>query len=282
MFLAGRPNEQKEYYKQHLRSLGSLSRLFSDSNKPYLYYRAAENLFCKSFGAKNHSRSDIAIDASFESIGVGLKTFINSPSTKLEKVAEFNSSSAALRKMGPEVQVLEIARLRNERLETSKTIYDLNSLIYHCVTRDKGRMAFIESPMNLIDLDSLSITSVNDKAIKFKDNNDEYSFNLSKSTLFKRFSVTEVIDSIDVQILDDPFKLLESLLVSKTTADLVFAKHAEEKNYIVLPLYSTRIDKNGQKQVQEKSALNQWNASGRARDFGEVYIHIPCLDTYTI
>ena len=39
---------------------------------------------------------------------------------------------------------------------------------------------------------------------------------------------------------------------------------------IYLPLYSTR---NGA--VPEKSGLNQWNASGRPRNFDEVYIPIP-------
>lgn len=33
--------------------------------------------------------------------------------------------------------------------------------------------------------------------------------------------------------------------------------------------------KNKQKFVFEKSGLNQWNAGGRKRDFGEVYIPIP-------
>ena len=44
------------------------------------------------------------------------------------------------------------------------------------------------------------------------------------------------------------------------------------KNYVVLPLYG--IKKN-EKFVFGKSGLNQWNAGGRKRDFGEVYISIP-------
>jgi hypothetical protein len=38
----------------------------------------------------------------------------------------------------------------------------------------------------------------------------------------------------------------------------------------VLPLYSIRLG-----EVAEKSGINQWNAGGRKRDFGEVYIPIP-------
>lgn len=39
-----------------------------------------------------------------------------------------------------------------------------------------------------------------------------------------------------------------------------------------MPLYGI---KNKHKFVFEKSGLNQWNAGGRKRDFGEVYIPIP-------
>ena len=39
-----------------------------------------------------------------------------------------------------------------------------------------------------------------------------------------------------------------------------------------MPLYGI---KNKEKFVFEKSGLNQWNAGGRKRDFGEVYIPIP-------
>jgi hypothetical protein len=45
-------------------------------------------------------------------------------------------------------------------------------------------------------------------------------------------------------------------------------------NGIVLPLYST---KNGVRFVPEKSGINQWNASGRQRKFGEAYIPIPAV-----
>lgn len=43
-------------------------------------------------------------------------------------------------------------------------------------------------------------------------------------------------------------------------------------DYVILPLYSI---KNEMKFVSEKSGLNQWNAGGRARKYGEVYIPVP-------
>ena len=45
----------------------------------------------------------------------------------------------------------------------------------------------------------------------------------------------------------------------------------DTKETVILPLYSEK----GKKHVPEKSGLNQWNASGRARDYDEVYIPIP-------
>jgi hypothetical protein len=42
---------------------------------------------------------------------------------------------------------------------------------------------------------------------------------------------------------------------------------------VFLPLYSTRSSDS--KEVPEKSGLNQWNAGGRSRSLGEVYIPIP-------
>jgi hypothetical protein len=44
---------------------------------------------------------------------------------------------------------------------------------------------------------------------------------------------------------------------------------------VVLPLYSVRRD--GTQYVPEKSGINQWNAKGRIRRFGEAYIPIPSI-----
>lgn len=66
--------EDRKYIKLIL-AVSKLSRLFSDSDTPYIYYRAMENLFCYCFNAENLSRSDIAFDAKINNIGIGLKTF---------------------------------------------------------------------------------------------------------------------------------------------------------------------------------------------------------------
>ncbi len=241
MFLNGQEKSKIDYYKDILKSVGSLSRLFSDSDTPYLYYRVAENLFCKSFGAKNLSRSDVAIDASWQKTGIGLKTFLKTSNSKLEKVAEFNSHSANIRRLSPEEQVLEICRLRNERLDTSQTIYGLDKLIYHCVVRETGVLSFIETPMHKVDLSSVRITETSDKVLKFRDKHELYSFNLSKSTLFKRFAVDEPLDRVSVKILDNPFLVLENLLNQNADLKLAFRPINAKDDYVILPLYSTDI-----------------------------------------
>jgi hypothetical protein len=50
--------------------------------------------------------------------------------------------------------------------------------------------------------------------------------------------------------------------------------------FVILPLYSTRGTRSGKstnatKHVQMKSGINQWNAGGRSRTFGEAYIPVP-------
>ena len=44
------------------------------------------------------------------------------------------------------------------------------------------------------------------------------------------------------------------------------------KDYVVLPLYSL---KGGIPIIHERSGVNQWNARGRERKFGEAYVQIP-------
>jgi hypothetical protein len=276
MFIEKQSTNQIEYYKKMLQTIGSLSRLFSENKQPFLHYRVAENLFCKSFQADNLSRSDVSVDASLNNIGFGLKTFLNGNGRKMEKVAEFNSHSSKLRKIDPEKQVYEIARLRNDRISTTKNIYNLDQIIYHCVTRSEGKMSILETPMNEIDLDSIKIISTSDKSLVFKDKYEEYSFNLSKSTLLKRFIFEEALLEVPVDIINDPFDLLQLLFSQERSevSKLYFAPISENDEHIFLPLYSTRGGMS-EKTVPEKSGLNQWNAAGRPRNMGEVYIPIP-------
>ncbi len=265
MILKGLPKEHRIYYKSMLKAIGALSRLFSDSNTPYLEYRIAENLYCKAFNAKNVSRSDASVDAVYEDIGIGIKTF---QGKSAQKIAEFNKDRSSYKNLSDEEKVVKISELRNARLEATTRIYGLKGMIYHCVKRREGKIIIHEYPMDLINIENITKIKKKKNVILFEDDRNKYSFNLSKSVLMKKFDDENPIYSIDIKIVDDPFKLLEES-ISKY---LPKSKIAELYDSIILPLYSMTTEK---KFVPEKSGLNQWNASGRKRHLNEVYIPIP-------
>lgn len=254
-------------YVELLRITSSLSRLFNKSKAPYLSYRIAENIFCKAFQAKNLARKDSSYDATLDGIGIGLKTFLLKSNNSLEKVAEFNSISSVLRELKGKKLALHVAKARNERINTALRLYDVKEAIYHCVGRKEGTLEVFENDYLKLDLDNIKmLKSSNNNIVKFEDQQYEYSYNISKSTLFKRFIVNDS-SKIAIEIVDDPFELLLSL-----KDDLFKKEEAISYDYVVLPLYSTQSKT---REVPSKSGLNQWNASGRRRDFGEVYIPHP-------
>ncbi len=262
--------DEQDYYKKILKILGSLTNLFSESKVPYLNYRVTENLFCRAFTAKNLSRSDVSADASLNNVGIGIKTFINGNGKSFQKVAEFNKENIQFRGLESKKLIEKVADLRNERVESTKRIYGLKSMIYHCIVRDEEKIKTFECDMNLIDKSTIKLLNITKNTILFKDSGNEYSFNISKSTLSKRFITQDIIFEIDIKILEDPFEVLEEKL--SKVKDVDYKKIISEKPFVILPLYS--ITKDGKK-VHKKSGLNQWNAEGRKRDSNEIYIPIP-------
>lgn len=269
MFLEGQSIERKEYYGKMLGAIGSLSRLFSESSEPYIAYRVAENLFCKAFDARNLSRGDTSADASKSALGFGIKTFLHKNGRTFEKVAEFNRAHGSFSDLSPEEKILKVATLRNERIETTKKIAGIENIIYHCVTRKEKEIFVYEEPMRTVRIDAIRNLRVDKGAIRFEDDLEEYKFVVSKSTLYKRFSATNVLLDVPVSILDDPFEVVEGLFSEHATGQTFREKAMEER--VILPLYSER----GGKHVPESSGLNQWNAKGRPRHPNEVYIPIP-------
>lgn len=268
MFLEKQNKDKIDYYKDMLGVIGSLSRLFSESNEPYIHYRIAENLFCGAFSADNLSRQDYSVDASKNGIGIGIKTFLGKGGSSREKIAEFNSQHKLFEKLNPEKKIIKISELRNKRIAVTKRICGLSEVIYHCVTRKAERISIFEVPMESVDIDNITAISDRGNIIAFKDGKNDYSFNITKSTLYKKFEAKDILLDLSVKIFDDPFKLLEELL-KKRMAQVVFAP-IRKVNHIFLPLYSIKSG-----QVPDKSGLNQWNASGRPRDPNEIYIPIP-------
>ncbi len=267
--------KEYKYYQKILTILGSLTYLFSKNKVPYLNYRVTENLFCKAFSAKDLSRADVSADACIDDEGIGIKTFINGNGKSLQKVAEFNKDNIHFRGLKPKELIDKVTDLRNERISSTKRIYGLNSMIYHCIVRDAGKIKTFECDMNLIDKKSIKILGSTKNTVAFKDSKNEYSFNITKSTLYKRFITKKVIFEIDVKILEDPFEVLEEKF--QKVKKVYYKKTVSNKPFVILPLYSPK-----KKEVQLKSGLNQWNGGRKGKDdkitprnVNEVYIPIP-------
>jgi len=263
--------ENEGNYIKLLSVVSKLSGLFSESTIPFINYRVIENIFCKSFQATNLSRSDTAFDANFNSIGVGLKTFICLSNNSNEKIAEFNSLSKELLGCQGKDLAQKLAYYRNERIDLAKRLYNITNSIYHIVARRNNELLLFETNYEKIDISNIHAVKQTNASLQFEDGKNWYSFNYSKSTLFRKFIIPDNTFRIPVEIIENPYSLLLQLFENKEF------KYVEEKttagvDFVVLPLYGK---KNNQKFIFEKSGLNQWNASGRKRDFGEIYIPIP-------
>ncbi|WP_171000309.1 phospholipase D-like domain-containing protein [Campylobacter estrildidarum] len=264
--------EKKLNYANLLGILGSLSKLFSENEIPFLHYRIMENLFCSCFNAKNLSRSDTAYDAQINDIGIGLKTFICEKNNSIEKIAEFNKLSSNLKNIKDLKElVLELAKYRNQRIDLANSLYGINKAFYHIIARRKDRFIFFQSDYEKINLDKIKILKNSKSSLSFTDGINEYYFNYSKSVLQRKFYIDENYNELKIEILDDPFDILLSLKDDILNKNKVKSKVAGV-DYVILPLYSFQKE---EKYIPQKSGLNQWNASGRLRDISEIYVKIP-------
>ena len=195
------PKEKKIEYLKHLVAHCSLSLLHSSSIKPYLGYREAENIFCECFDAENVSRSDIAIDAIYNSIGIGIKTFTDQ--SDFQKIAEFDKKSR-YHDMFDDLEIVrEVSRMRNKRLDFVYSKYDLSNLIYHCIVRIDGAIRIYEYPMDYIDVDSIKYVSRTGNTLNFTDGKNRYKFMISKSTISMHFGLNNPLEEVPVKIMSD-------------------------------------------------------------------------------
>ncbi|MHA3225455.1 phospholipase D-like domain-containing protein [Globicatella sulfidifaciens] len=269
MFYNTQSNEERKEYLELLKVVGSLSNLFSENPVPYLYYRAAENIFCRAFKAENLSRGDVSADAAKDKLGIGLKTFMHGNGKTLQKIAEFNKEANAFEGKKPEEIVEKVSKMRNDRINFTVRAHGLKDMIYHLVTREDGRFNIYEEEMYTVDLSSVKNIKTTKNAVSFKDTHAEYNFYIPKSTLFKRFITNKPIETFNVEILEDPFSFL--LKQSDRYIDTIRGKEeVETLDYVYLPLYSAQDG-----EVHRSSGLNQWNAGGRPRHHDELYIPVP-------
>ncbi|MEY4480955.1 MAG: hypothetical protein RIQ84_117 [Pseudomonadota bacterium] len=284
-----------QIYENLLKAVASMSRLYSDNNKAFIHPRFVEKLYAHASGAKDLSRRDMSFDALLApNIGVGVKTFIaeNISIGKSEKVAEFTrlASLGEFDGLDHEGKALKSAQLRNSRVSSDANEYsiDIDKSIYHCLVRTNGGAIIHEEPYQLIDTNNIKPTDSRGSEISkfqidgtghtyFSDGNSNYCYNKAKNVLYKKFELNHHKNSelIPLLILDDILeKILSWANLEQQHPKKILLPIVEEsntnQNFVVLPLYKTST-----KEVQEKSGINQWNAGGRERKFGESYIPIP-------
>lgn len=253
-----------ETYIQNLKLVGSLSNIFSDSPVPFLHYRAAEMAYCSSFKANNLARVDVSVDAKIQSKGIGIKTFV--ATSKIQKIAEFNKQQELYKDLESLEKVKRISELRNARLQFTSKAYGLERLFYHCILRDESGFFLCEEDMKPIAIERIKLTKKSDglKSLFFTDGIEEYKFDTTKSTLYKKFDFEECFKFVPINVLENPLEDLGRLDYGKTLEEVISVQSA------IIPLYS--YNPSGEKRVYPKSGLNFWNARGRDRDYNEIYI----------
>lgn len=265
---------EKDEYIQFLKIFGALSGLFKDNQegtnarKPYLYYRNHEQLFARVFDVEDLTRKDSAFDAlgiwDNDRIGIGLKTWIHTKDYTYQKVAEFNKLApvviAPLIENGtPEEVIKKVSELRNERIMLDKRLYKTDRDVYHFVTRDDDVMNIIETPYDLIDIDSLELIKSDGKTYTFKDRLHNYKFYKSKSVLLEEFNASqcEIITQIPIEQFDDPFELIRMIELPNRNKEIICK---EEEIY--LPLYQ---DKKEGRIVSNCSGINIRHSKSKSK-----------------
>lgn len=294
MFYENQPLNQRENYKKMLSIVGSLTRLFSENNCPYLPYRAHENIFCKYFQAENLARMDCSADAKKNRVGIGLKTWTSQDD---QKVAEFGKLRKTFEGLKGKKLVKKIAEYRNERIRITKNLIGVDDMIYHIIKRVPGQMQVLECAFDYIDVDNISIIKKRGKGNNtyFTDGRHTYHFSKSKNTLYMIFENMVLLDNFNVEIMDDPYEFLMNLTPGtnlENVAEQITSPIATaQENQLCLRLYSVKAD--GTKFVADKSGLNQWNGvrtsnytkkdgtkthREKERDINELYIPYPSVD----
>ena len=282
MFYDKQPEENKKRYKRMLSIVGQLSKLFSESDRPYLAYRAHENIFCKYLDAENLARFDCSADAKKDRVGIGLKTWVGQDD---QKVAEFGKLKKHYTDLTGLELVKKIAEYRNERIRVTKKMHGIDEMIYHVVKRIPNAMEILECSFDYIDIENIQLIPErgNDNNTYFTDGRHTYHFSISKNTLYMIFDEMDSLESFPVEILEDPYTVLMKMSKDVSNAKeqyvidmqpnkgFVVSGTRIRKSQLCLPLYSTR-GKNKEKFVGDKSGLNQWNAAGRKRHPDELYI----------
>ena len=282
-------------YEQLVQRVGSLSYIFSESKRPLIDSRAAEEIFKLSSNGKSIARSDAAYDILTgvdHKIGVGVKTFTigNSSTYSIEKVQEFTKvAGKGELDLNAEQLVAKIIEERNNKIRIARTQYELldSGHIYHCLVRiDNGAFIHEEpyveirgSTVTPLDASGNSLDHFIESTatVRFSDGVNTYKFSKAKNVLYKKFLIGNLFEKKIIDINIDTAiwgKFTGELPIEAASVLQDFPTDDEVsvpgEDYVILPLYSTRTGK-----VEKASGINQWNAGGRERKYGESYIPIP-------
>lgn len=254
-------SEERNQYISFLKIFGALSGLFKDNKeganakKPYLYYRNHEQLFARVFEVEDLTRKDSAFDAlgvwGNERVGIGLKTWIHTNDRTYQKVAEFNKLAPVvltplMERGTPEQVVRKVAELRNDRIMLDKRLYRTNHDVYHFITRDDDVMNIVETPYDLIDIESIEFIRTDGKVYLFKDKLHNYKFYKSKSVLLEEFDASqgEIIEKIQIDQYDDPFELIKMISIPGNRINLLHSQYEHTYNYEEIDLVSEENNEN--------------------------------------
>lgn len=236
-FYPRQSEENRKKYIALILGMAQASYIYSDSPKPYLPYRVAERIFCKSFSAEDVTRRDLSVDAVKIKDGIGIKTFVSGSSTgKFEKIAEFvNRNKYPLDEKNIQNMVKQIADYINKRItETIKT-FDLNNTVYHYLVRDIRKICICECAMAPIDIDSIRLISDRPRGniVMFSDKYFSYFFHLSKHTLFKEFSYKSPSYTIKIEGYDR--NLLTQAIEELSNRETLEHSLLKNYDYVLLP-----------------------------------------------
>lgn len=290
-------------YLEDLVVLSQLTTLYSDNDKPYLDSRVVEKLFCLRSGFTDLSRRDSSFDAKNQlGVGVGIKTFIarSQTNSKVEKVAEFTklATKGMFSGLSGEALAIEVSKFRNSRIssDANESGIQIDKSFYHCVVRVEGGLYFLEQPYSTVNVNGLTPTDRFGKPaqnfskaghVYFYDGASSYMYNVAKNVLYKRFDPSESLNSNVIAVLpemkmtDILEKLRKWVLPDADYRSREARDALVSDDFVVLPLYSTGLSREDRKVVAERSGLNNWNARGRKRAFGESYVPCPS-DIHTL
>ncbi len=183
---------------------------------------------------------------------------------------------------------IKIARLRNARIESSKeqikgfkgTDNTVEAVYHVLMPSKKGQKPQIhvgETDYKPIDIDNLEIigatTKNNPTNFKFTDNNHEYKYTSADSQLYMAFNNRDiVVESWDVNYINDPFDLFEKLN-EQVSQGVLEKKYKDEE--ILKTISWVIYDENGN--VPTNSGFNAFNGGSklglrtRAKRINKIY-----------